>query len=86
MLASAALVRLSSSFGGTNALGMKISWSKREWMLHGPEFPAILDKLYKSIEARYAPDLAKAGFFRRIILRYRIAREFNEERTKEVEL
>ncbi len=48
----------------------------------GPEFQARLRELRKSIHARYAAELAKAGFFRQMLLRWRMAAEFRRERRK----
>jgi len=47
-----------------------------------PEFRARLRALRESIEARYAAELAEAYFFRRLILRWRMAAEFRRERRK----
>ena len=65
---------------------MKTTWAKRELRRSGPEFRARVHELHESIKARYATELAEAGFFRRMILRYRIAAEFNREMTKKVEV
>ncbi len=48
----------------------------------GPEFQARLRELRKSIDARYAAQLAKSGFFGRMLLRWRMAAEFRRERRK----
>lgn len=45
-----------------------------------PEFQKRLRELHASVCARYATELAEAGFFRRINLRWRIASEFRRER------
>lgn len=45
-----------------------------------PEFQARLRELRSSIEARHAADHAAAGFFRRMVIRWRIAMEFRRER------
>ena len=47
-----------------------------------PEFQARLRELRESIRARYGAELAEAGFFRRLVLQWRIAREFRCERRK----
>ena len=46
------------------------------------EFQARLRELRESIRARHAADLAEAGFFRRLFLRWRIAMELRRERRK----
>ena len=48
----------------------------------GLEFQARLRELRESIQARHAAELAAAGFFRRLLLRWRIAAEFRRERRK----
>ena len=45
-----------------------------------PEFQAKLRALQESIHARYAAELSSARFFRRCILRWRIAMEYRRER------
>ena len=45
-----------------------------------PEFQARLRELRESIRTRYAGELAQAGFFQRLVLHWRIAREFRRER------
>ena len=47
-----------------------------------PEFQARLRELRASIRARYAAELAEAGFFRWFVLEYRMALEFRRERRK----
>ena len=47
-----------------------------------PEFQARLRELRESIRARHAAELAQAGFFQRLLLRWRIATEFRRERRK----
>ena len=47
-----------------------------------PEFQARLRDLLESIQARHAAELAPAGFFQRLLLRWRIAAEFRRERRK----
>jgi len=47
-----------------------------------PAFQARLRQLRESIRARHAAELAAAGFFRRIILRWRIPVEYRQERRK----
>jgi hypothetical protein len=47
-----------------------------------PEFQARLRELRESIQARHAAEFAEAGFFQRLVLRWRIAREFRRERQK----
>jgi hypothetical protein len=46
------------------------------------EFQARLRELRESIRARYGAELAEAGFFRRLVLQWRIARAFRCERRK----
>jgi hypothetical protein len=54
-----------------------------EWRLRrSPEFQTRLRELHESIQARYAAELAHAGFFQRLGLHWRIAREFRRERRK----
>ena len=47
-----------------------------------PEFQTRLRELRESIRARHAAELAKAGFFRRLVLHWRIAAEFRRERQR----
>jgi len=47
-----------------------------------PEFKARLRELKESIRARHAEELAKAGFIRRLLVRWRIGVEFRRERRK----
>jgi hypothetical protein len=47
-----------------------------------PEFQARLQALKAQVRARYATEWAKAGLWRRLILRWRIAAEFRKEREK----
>lgn len=47
-----------------------------------PEFQSQLRQLRETILARYAAELREAGFFKRLVLRWRIAREFRLERRK----
>ena len=47
-----------------------------------PEFQARLSELHESVRTRYAAELAPAGFFRRLVLHWRMAREFRRERRK----
>jgi hypothetical protein len=47
-----------------------------------PEFQARLRELRESIRARHAAEFAAAGFFRRFVLRWRMATEFRAERRK----
>lgn len=47
-----------------------------------PKNQARLQELHDSIAARYAGELANAGFFQRLILRRRIAAEFRRERRR----
>jgi hypothetical protein len=51
-------------------------------LLGSPEFQAQLRELRESIRARYGAELAEAGLFRRLVLHWRIAREFRRERRK----
>lgn len=51
--------------------------------LHGcPDFRTRLKELRESVEARYATEWAEAGFFGRLVLRWRIASEYRRERRK----
>ena len=47
-----------------------------------PEFQARLRELRDSVRARHSAELAEAGFFRQLLLRWRIAAEFRRERRK----
>jgi hypothetical protein len=47
-----------------------------------PEFQARLRELRDSIRARHAAELEEAGFFRKLVLRWRMAAEFRRERRK----
>jgi hypothetical protein len=47
-----------------------------------PEFREKLKALRETIRAKHAEELAGAGFFRRILIRDRIAREFKRESCK----
>ena len=47
-----------------------------------PEFRARLRELRECIRARHAAELAHARFFQRLVLHWRIAREFRRERQK----
>jgi hypothetical protein len=54
-----------------------------EWRLRrSPEFRVRLRELRKTVRARHAKDLLQAGFFRRLVLRWRIAAEYRRERRK----
>jgi hypothetical protein len=54
-----------------------------KWKLRGsPEFQKRLRELRESVRTRHAADWKRAGFFRRIILRWRIASEFRRERRR----
>lgn len=46
------------------------------------KFQAQLQELSNSIRARHAAELAKVGFFRRLVLRWRIAAEVRKEQRK----
>ena len=46
------------------------------------EYREKMRRLRDSLYERYAGELAKAGFFRRLILRWRIAAEYRRERQK----
>jgi len=53
--------------------------------LHGnADFQARLRQLHDSVWERHADEFARAGFFRRLILRWQIWREFRQERRKVV--
>jgi len=47
-----------------------------------PEFQARLRALRETVRARHAAELAEAGFFRRLMLRWQIAAEYRRERRK----
>jgi hypothetical protein len=47
-----------------------------------PEFQARLRALRESAQTRHEAELAEAGFFRRAVLRWRIAAEYRRERQK----
>ena len=47
-----------------------------------PEFQARLRELRDSIRARHSAELAEAGFFQRLVLRWRMAAEYRRERRK----
>ena len=47
-----------------------------------PELQTQLRQLRESILARYEEELREAGVFKRLVLRWRIAREFRLERRK----
>ena len=54
-----------------------------ESRLHrSPEFQARLRELRESIRAQHAVEFAEAGFFRHLVLRWRMAAEFRAERRK----
>jgi hypothetical protein len=54
-----------------------------EGRLHGDaDFKARLRQLQASVHERHAGEFARAGFFRRLILRWQIWREFRQERRK----
>ncbi|HTB84302.1 MAG TPA: hypothetical protein VK742_11660 [Candidatus Sulfotelmatobacter sp.] len=56
-----------------------------ESRLHGSaEFQARLRQLHDSVWERHADEIARAGLFRRLILRWQIWREFRQERRKMV--
>lgn len=46
------------------------------------EFRDRLRKLHESVRARHSTELSEAGFFRRLVLRLRIAREYRRERSQ----
>jgi hypothetical protein len=46
------------------------------------KYKARLQAVHDSVRARHASELAKAGFFRRLLLRSRIAGEIRKERQK----
>jgi hypothetical protein len=53
--------------------------------LHGDaDFQARLRRLHDSVWERHVGEFARAGFFRRLILRWQIWREFRQERRKMV--
>jgi hypothetical protein len=64
---------------------MKTTWAKRELKRSGASFGKKVQELYESIRARHETELAKAGFFRRLILLYCIAAEHRREMSKKVE-
>jgi len=46
------------------------------------EFLARLQELHEAIRKRHEAELAAAGFFRHLVLRWRIAAEYRRERRK----
>jgi hypothetical protein len=46
------------------------------------EFQARVRELRESIQARHATEIEAAGFFQRLVLRWRIAMEFRAERRR----
>lgn len=53
------------------------------WRLRSsPEFQKRLRELRESVRAQHAADWARSGFFRRLILRWRITSEFRRERRR----
>jgi hypothetical protein len=54
----------------------------RHRLEQGPSVLAQLRAIRASIEVKYAPELAQAGFPRRCVLRWRMAREFRRERQR----
>lgn len=46
------------------------------------EFQARLRELRDSVRARHSAEMAEAGFFRRLVLRWRMAAEYRRERRK----
>ena len=54
------------------------SWRRRR----SAEIQARLSALRETVRARYAAELADAGFFNRLLLRWRLAAEFRRERKK----
>ncbi|MBI5819486.1 MAG: hypothetical protein HZA88_10920 [Verrucomicrobia bacterium] len=54
----------------------------RKRLNKSPEFQARLHELEKSIQSRYATELAKAGCIRRFVLRWRMILEYRRERRK----
>jgi len=46
------------------------------------KFQARLQELSESIRARHGDELAKAGFFRRLVLHWRMAAEVRKEKRK----
>jgi hypothetical protein len=51
-------------------------------VIFAPEMQARLRVLRESIRARHAEELARAGFFGRIRLRWRMEREYRRERRR----
>jgi len=47
-----------------------------------PEFQARLRELRDSIRARHLAEMTEAGFFQRLVLRWRMALEYRRERRK----
>jgi hypothetical protein len=47
-----------------------------------PKFQARLHDLHLSVRARYAEEFARAGFWRRLGLRWRMMREYRREEKK----
>jgi len=69
---------------GAPALVMKSRFvADGEMRLHqSPEFQARLRELRDSVRARHSAELEGCGFFRRIVLHWRIAAEYRRERKK----
>lgn len=49
-------------------------------LLVNPQMQSRLHALYEAISRRHAAEWADAGFFRRFLIRRRIASEFNRQR------
>lgn len=54
------------------------AWRLRTW----PQYRLRLRELRDSVRARYATELAEAGFFHRLALHWRLAAEYRQERRK----
>ena len=55
-----------------------VSDGAERWQ-RSPEFQARLRELRRTIQARHAAEFAQGGFFRRLVLRWRMAAEFRRE-------
>ena len=51
-------------------------------VVRNPAMQARLRELTESIQTSHAAELAKAGFFRRILLRWRMAAEYRKEKRR----
>jgi hypothetical protein len=64
----------------TDAMKPRIVADGESRLCETPEFQERLRVLRESVRARHAAELARAGFFRYWVLRWRIHSEFRKER------